>query len=157
MNKFEKISLKQWKEDTGLTEEDLKELTVPTRKTAKSCGYDFHMPYTTTIKGKETKIIFSGIKVQLDSDKRLSIYPRSSVGIKKGLMLTNTVALIDADYYNNKDNEGHILIALTNTRDTSVVLNKGDRFVQGVIDKFYTVDSDNATGVRTSGIGSTGK
>ena len=51
------------------------------------------------------------------SVKVLQIYPRSSYGFKYKMSLSNTVGIIDKDYYNNPKNEGHIIISCTNGLD----------------------------------------
>ena len=83
----------------------------------------------------------------------LNIYPRSSLGFKHQICLANTVGIIDADYYNAL-NEGHIIVALVNRGDKEVTIKKGDRFVQGIIYKFYTAEEEEVTKVRTGGFGS---
>jgi dUTP pyrophosphatase len=71
-------------------------------------------------------------------------------------MLANSTGIIDSDYYDNADNEGHIMIAYCNTKDVPYTIEKGDRIGQGIFMKYLTVDNDKAAGVRTGGIGSTG-
>ena len=130
---------------------------IPTRKTAKSCGYDVHIYTTTpvTIKPKETKMFTTGIKAYMPNDEFLAIYVRSSIGIKKHLMLNNSVCVIDKDFYNNKENEGNIVIALYNYGDEPITLEPMERVAQGVFQKYYIADDDDATQERVGGIGST--
>ena len=131
---------------------------LPARKTTGSCGYDIHIysATPTTIKPHESKVFCTGIKAYMPSDEFLAIYIRSSIGIKKHLMLNNAVAAIDSDFYNNKDNEGHIIIALYNYGDELVTLEPFERVAQGVFQEYGGVDNDNADQTRTGGIGSTG-
>ena len=82
---------------------------------------------------------------------------RSSVGIKDGVVFSNTLAVIDEDFYNNEKNEGDIMLALWNTSNKTVSYNAGDRIAQGLFVKFGITEDDNATSVRTGGIGSSGK
>ena len=83
---------------------------------------------------------------------------RSSKAIKEGLVLANQVGIIDADYYNNEDNEGHIIIGVRNMNDYDVVIKKGDRICQGIILKYGITDMELPnTNVRGGGIGSTGR
>ena len=93
----------------------------------------------------------------MEDDEYLSIFIRSSLAFKKGLMLANSTGIVDSDYYNNADNEGHIMIAYYNTNDQAYTLEKGERFGQGIFMKYLTVNDDAASGIRTGGIGSTGK
>ena len=76
---------------------------------------------------------------------------------KNGIILANNVAIIDSDYYNNRSNEGHIMIALKNTSDKTYDIEKGDKIAQGIFQKFFITDDDNVLEKRKGGIGSTGK
>ena len=71
-------------------------------------------------------------------------------------MLVNSTGIIDSDYYNNEENEGHILIALINMGKEEVQLEKGERVAQGIFSKYLIATDDDATGIRKGGIGSTG-
>ena len=87
------------------------------------------------------------------------VVPRSSLGFKYRAQLDNTVGIIDADYYNNPNNEGHIWVKITNDskRGDTLVVNKGDAIAQGIILEYFKTDDDNADGVRNGGLGSTSK
>ena len=135
-------------------------IRLPERGTKNSAGYDFFLPSIFTIKLNESNtnkplVIPTGIKCKLPNDCFLGIYPRSSFGIKKGIYLANTVGIIDSDYYNNADNEGHIMVAL-NARyiDDNTVINGGEKFVQGLVQPYLTF-GDNVETEREGGIGST--
>ncbi len=123
---------------------------IPTRSTVGSCGYDFYMPYDVELKPFETKSFNSGVKVDIDEGYFLALYPRSSIGIK-GIMITNTVGIIDSDY------EGEILATLTNNTMNHIELKKGERYMQGIFQPYAITDDDNTTGERVGGLGSTGK
>ena len=92
----------------------------------------------------------------MNYDEYLAIHIRSSMAIKRHLMLVNSTGIIDSDYYNNEENEGHILIALINMGKEEVQLEKGERVAQGIFSKYLIATDDDATGIRTGGIGSTG-
>lgn len=155
MNKFEKVSLEQWKAAGG-TEESYDKITLPVRKTKTSCGYDFATPTDITVEPHGKVLIPTGIRVELDDDKFLAIVPRSSVGIKKDAALSNTVAIIDSDYY-GADNEGHIMISLRNMSCSETIqISAGDNFVHGIIAQYFVTVDDASDAVRTGGIGSTG-
>lgn len=157
MTKFEKISQEQWVKDTKL-EGALEKVILPRRGTTRSAGYDFYAPYKAVIQPNETVVIKTGIKCALEDGDVLMLYPRSSMGFKYGLQLVNTVGIIDADYYNNPSNEGHIMIGIKNTGIRTVVIDRGERFAQGVIVGYKITDDDNPmTEVRKGGIGSTDK
>lgn len=157
MRKFEIISDEQWVKDIGLV--GLRdELIKPHRGTKKSAGYDFVSPIGITIKAHEMAKIPTGIKVQMEDDDLLSIYPRSSIGFKTGIRLANTIGIVDADYYNNPDNEGHIWIKFFNPTDDDYEINIGDKIAQGIFTKYLIVDDEEEiTTERQGGFGSTGK
>ena len=136
----------------------LDKIQMPSRSTGLSAGYDFCLPFDCTISAGESLLIPTFFKVQLDADKVLEVYPRSSLGIKRGLMLANTVGIIDADYYGNPDNEGHIMICLQNMSSKTVKLQRGERFCQGIIKQYFLVEGDEygVGAKRTGGIGSSG-
>ena len=90
-----------------------KYVNLPKRKTKQSAGYDIESAIDAVITPGETKLIPTGIKVYMKHYEWLGVYVRSSLAIKYGLILANGVGVIDSDYYNNPDNEGHIMIALT--------------------------------------------
>lgn len=87
----------------------------------------------------------------------LMLVVRSSMGFKYNVRLTNQVGIIESDYYNNPDNEGHMWICLQNHGDKEYIINKGDAYAQGIFVKFLTTDDDNAKTLRTGGLGSTNK
>ena len=158
MNKFYKVSLEQYlKDNENSNAEQWENIKIPKRATAHSAGYDFFSPIDFELNPGETIKIPSGIKVELDDDKFLSVVPRSSLGFKYRLQLDNTVGIIDADYYNNSNNEGHIFIKMTNdtNSDKVVKIKKGEAIAQGIILQYFLTNDDDATAIREGGIGST--
>lgn len=131
-------------------------LTLPTRSTAHSAGYDFVSPMYFTLKPGETIMIPTGIRAYMPNDMVLMAFPRSGLGTKYQLGLCNTVGIIDADYY-NADNEGHIHIKLSNNGDKLVSIEQGQAFCQGIFTTYYTVYNDNVLKTRNGGFGSTDK
>jgi dUTP pyrophosphatase len=163
MNKFEKVSYEEY--DHTMTNNGhpfdnqnyYDNIILPRRGTKSSAGYDIRTPIQVTIDPGDTVLIPTGVKASIDDDKVLIIVPRSSMGIKKKCMMANTVGIIDSDYYNNPSNEGHIMIALTNTsHSTPVKLEANDRICQCIFMAYYTTDDDNSKTTREGGIGSTG-
>ena len=131
---------------------------LPTRATRHSAGYDFRVPVGQgmTIEPHETAKFLSGIKAYMLPDEFLGIHVRSSIGIKKGLVLSNSVAIVDADFYGNPENEGNIMIALTNTSDQPQTIEDNERIAQGIFYKYLKTDCDYTDGERKGGIGSSG-
>lgn len=158
MRKFEVISINQFNKDFKDTDTKYDDIIIPKRSTKFSAGYDFYMPYDLTIKKNEVVLIPTGIKVMLNSDEFLGIYIRSSLGFKYNLRMCNQVGIIDSDYYNNSSNEGHIFVKLKNEGDNDIILKKYDRYVQGIIQKYYIVDNEKEVeDIRVGGIGSSGR
>lgn len=158
MRKFEVISINQFNKDFKDTDTKYEDIIIPKRSTKFSAGYDFYMPYDLTIKKNEVVLIPTGIKVMLNSDEFLGIYIRSSLGFKYNLRMCNQVGIIDSDYYNNSSNEGHIFVKLKNEGDNDIILKKYDRYVQGIIQKYYIVDNEKEIeDIRVGGIGSSGR
>jgi len=128
---------------------------IPVRATAKSAGYDFATIEQVVINPGETKLVKTGIKAFMMEDEVLKIYVRSSLGFKKNLRLANSVGIIDADYYSNIDNDGHIMVALHNFGTETQVLEEKERIAQGIFQKFLVVDNDDSSAGRSGGFGST--
>lgn len=135
----------------------IEEVIMPLRGTKHAAGYDFFLPFDTTIKPGETKLVWSDIKAFMGKDEVLKIYPRSSVAIKKGVIIKNIVGIIDNDYYNNSSNDGNIGICLVNTGDETQIFTKGTAICQAIFQKFLESANCNSDDVRTGGLGSTTK
>ena len=101
------------------------------------------------------RLVSTGVKCQLASDEYLELVPRSSTPLKYWLLVANSPGIIDADYYNNPDNEGEIFIQLINLFPAPIQLRKGDKIAQAIIRKYYVTEDDVASGMRTGGFGST--
>ena len=156
MRKFEKISEKEY--EKVLKEKcNYEDIKLPVRSTAHSAGYDFISPFDFELKPGETIKVPSGIKAQMNEDEFLALLVRSSMGFKYNIRLCNQVGIVDSDYYNNPDNEGHMFIALKNEGEKVFTINKGDKYAQGIFQKYLLTDDDQASGIRTGGIGSTNK
>ena len=155
MTKFYKVSKSQFIASGG-DETVYDEIKLPTRATKGSAGYDFFAPTQLNIHAGETVKIPTGIRCQMDNDRVLAIFPRSGLGFKYKRALDNTAGIIDADYF-GADNEGHIMIKMTNRSDVDLVVEKGKAFAQGIFLAYYLTDDDEADGVRTGGFGSTSK
>jgi|GEM_PF-31409 len=130
-------------------------ITLPKRATHLSAGYDLAACEDTVIKKGEIKLVPTGVKVHLLEDEVLMIYPRSSLAIKQGLMMPNSVGVIDADYYDNPQNEGHIFIPLYHLQQKDITIKKGDRIAQGIFQKYLTSVDDEVNVTRSGGFGST--
>lgn len=105
--------------------------------------------------GTKLTLVPTGVKCKLEDDQVLHLYIRSSCPLNHYLFLGNGTGVIDSDYYNNEDNEGHIFFQIINLSPFNIVVKKGDIIGQGEITRFCKTDDDEANGVRTGGFGST--
>lgn len=124
MRRFEKISFAQFKKDICDNIDLYNEYELPKRATLKSAGYDFKVIEDITIKKGEILKIPTGVKVRLNDDEFLGVYVRSKMGCKYNIRMCNQVGIVDADYYNNVSNEGHIFVFLQNEGNLDVVIKK---------------------------------
>jgi dUTP pyrophosphatase len=135
------------------------EINLPIRKTKYSAGYDIEAAEDCIIpafkKGMAPTLIKTGIKAYMQDDEVLYLYNRSSNPKKKGLILANSVGVIDKDYYGNPDNDGHIMFAFYNIKEEDIVIKKGEAIGQAVFQKYLIADGDVAEGERLGGFGST--
>lgn len=99
-------------------------------------------------------LVPTGIKAYMQTDEFLQLANRSSNPLKRFLLLANGVGVIDADYYNNSDNEGHIMFQFVNFGVTDVTIKKGERIGQGIFLPFLKADQDETMSTRTGGFGS---
>ncbi len=161
MRKFEIISDIQWEKDIEeeyTTQCGRENAAKPRRGTKHSAGYDFISPVEIVIPAHKMAKIPTGVKAAMNEDEILSIYPRSSIGFKTGIRLANTVGIVDSDYYNNSDNEGHIFIKFYNPTDEDYLIHIGDKIAQGIFTKYLIVDDEEEILTeRSGGLGSTGK
>jgi dUTP pyrophosphatase len=164
-----------------------KGINLPKRQSKNAAGYDFEAAETVKIypfiyliakkvifdlfKGTfwnsvkeydveeyiKPTLVPTGVKAYMQEDEALFLYNRSSNPLKRGLVLANSVGVVDSDYYNNPDNEGHIMFAFYNFGLFPVTIKKGERIGQGIFKKFLKADNDQAGGERQGGFGSTGK
>ena len=107
-----------------------------------------------TTKAKPT-LVPTGVKAKLDPETFLQLSVRSSCPLKYWLVLANGVGIIDADYYNNPDNEGHIYFQIINLSPFNIQLRKGDKIGQGIILHYDRTQDDKVATLRTGGFGST--
>ncbi|OFG59186.1 dUTPase [Listeria monocytogenes] len=133
-------------------------ISLPIRGDKGSAGYDFFSNETVTIVPGEKHIFWTDIKSYMQEDEVLNIYVRSSIGIKKGLLLCNGTGIIDSSYYSNPGNDGNIGIAIKNFSNEPVAIEAGERVAQGVFQKYLVADTDIvANESRVGGVGSTGR
>ena len=122
----------------------------------KNMPYDLSMT-ADIIKQYKRKITLvpTGVKARMPEDYYLQLSVRSSLSLKHWLVLGNGVGIIDADYYNNPDNEGHIYFQLINLLPFDIILKKGDCIGEGIFIPYGIVNDDKTEATRTGGFGST--
>ena len=136
-------------------------INLPIRKTKYSAGYDIEAAEDCIIPafkpGQAPTLVKTGLKAYMAEDEYLMLCNRSSNPKKKGLVMANSVGIIDADYYGNPDNDGHFMFSFFNIKEEDVQIKKGEAIGQAIFQKFGVVDDDNAEGERVGGFGSTSK
>lgn len=160
VGKFEKISLDQWHKDYGNDSEGnsdkiLEEIIkIPTRATQKSAGYDIVTPIDIDLKPGEMVKFPTGLRCKIENGWFLGIFPKSGLGFKYSLRLSNSTGIIDEDYYNS-NNEGHIWAKMQNDGEKEFHIEKGKAVCQGIFLPYGLTYDDDANGIRNGGLGST--
>lgn len=131
------------------------DVNLPVRKTMESAGYDIEAAKDMMIEPGQMVLVPTGVKAYMLFGEYLQLALRSSLSVKRGLMLMNGIGVVDADYADNEDNEGHIMLAIYNTTKEPRFIDKGERIAQGIFQRYLTVLDDRVKEVRTGGFGST--
>ena len=136
-----------------------KDIHIPVRKTKFSAAYDIEAAEDVVLpsfqKGMKPTLIPTGLKAYMKNDEVLLIVPRSSGPKKQGITFPHNVGVIDSDYYNNPDNEGHIFIQCINLKEEDVYIKKGEAVGQAIFQKYLIADEDTSDKMRMGGFGST--
>ena len=151
--KFEKVSAAQFAADCDAAGFAVEYASVgmPHRATKGSAGYDICIPFDVVLAPHTSVKVPTGVRItDMPRSVFMAVYVRSSVGIKRNVVLCNNVGIIDSDF--NKD----IWLALRNEGDEDVEFLAGERVAQGIIQPYLVCDDDDAVGNRDGGIGSTG-
>lgn len=130
---------------------------IPTYGSEYAAGADLYacIHETVTIEPGETKLIPTGVAMELPVGYAGLIYARSGLASKKGLAPANKVGVVDSDY------RGEVIVALHNHSLVSASIDPQERIAQLVITpyiaaSFNTVDSLDETVRGAGGFGSTG-
>jgi len=136
-------------------------INIPIRKTKYSAAYDLEAAEDIVLpsfkSGMKPTLIKTGLKAYMQPDEVLMIFPRSSGPKKQGILFPHSTGIIDQDYYENPENDGHIFVQCINIKDEDVQIKKGDAIAQAIFQKYLITDGDNAEGQRVGGFGSTNK
>ena len=135
-----------------------KDIHLPVRKTKHAAGYDIEAAEDVVIPpfqlGGKPTLIPTGLKAYCQDDEWYMLVNRSS-GPKKGLVMSNSIGVIDADYYENETNDGHFYFQYYNILEHDIEIKKGYVFGQAIFQKYLLVDNDQADGIRIGGFGTT--
>ena len=164
---FEKVSFEQFKKDwleefpdysKKLIEVVYENIKLPKRSSSGSAGNDFFSPVTFVLEPNETIKIPTGIRCYIEEGWVLKCYPRSGQGFKYRLQLNNTVGIIDQDFYYS-DNEGHIMVKLTNdtNENKTIEVEIGVGMMQGIFVEYGITMDDVVSEIRNGGLGSSDK
>lgn len=148
MRDFEKISFDQFCKDIKDDKKLYDNYKLPIRDSIASAGYDLFLIEDLELKPNEIAKLPTGLKAYFENDEVLIIVVRSSTGFKYNIRLVNQVGVIDADYYNNKDNEGHIFVKVQNEGKETVKIKAGEAIVQGMFLRYLTTKSDKNLGLK---------
>jgi len=140
---FEKVSRERFLKN--FSRELYEKLELPKRETQGAAGYDFYLLEDLSLAPGEVKKVATGVKAKMPLDEVLFLIVRSSVGFKYNVRLVNQVGVIDADYYDNPDNEGEIFYKVQNEGEEVREFKAGESLVQGIFLKYLTVDEDFET------------
>jgi dUTP pyrophosphatase len=156
---FEKIKKEQFEKDfKDYSQSNYDDIMLPRRGTKRSAGYDFYSPVSFILKPNEILKIPTGLKAYMQDNEYLALIIRSSVGFKYNVRPCNQIGIIDADYYSNINNDGHMWVAIQNEGKEDYIVKKGDRVVQGIFCNYLLTDNDEVENdERIGGIGSTNK
>ena len=156
--KFGHVSDQQYRQDMGTRRDymPVDQIPMPKRSTRGSAGYDFVSPVETLIPAGGKAVIPTGIRCEMESGWVLMLFPRSGLGFRHQIRLSNTVGVIDSDYA-FAENEGHIQVSLRNPTNTDLIISRGERFCQGIFLPYGLAEEEDSFTERTGGLGSTGK
>ena len=114
-------------------------INLPERKTKYSAGYDVEAAEDCVIPafklGQAPTLVKTGLKAYMPEDEYLMLCNRSSNPKKKGLVMANSIGIIDSDYYENPDNDGHFMFAFFNIKAADIEIKKGDVIGQAIFQK----------------------
>ena len=138
------------------------DIVIPSNTNITNLPYPYETPASFNEMAKFTKmhkckptLVPTGVKAYMPAGIFLQISVRSSCPLKSWLILANGVGIIDADYYNNPDNEGHIFFQIINLSPADIILHKGDKIGQGIFLPYLQTKDDKVADMRIGGFGST--
>ncbi|HEV8319068.1 MAG TPA: dUTP diphosphatase [Vicinamibacterales bacterium] len=134
------------------------DLTVPLPAygTPEAAGFDLASAHDLTVAPRAIALIRTGLLIGVPPGHFLAIFARSSVPLKRGLMVANGVGVVDPDYSGPED---EVMIQVLNVTDRDVTVRRGDRIAQGIILPAPRVTWEEVEEIRSvtrGGFGATG-
>lgn len=131
---------------------------LPKYGTEQSAGFDIHCIEDVFVFEGETKLIRTGLKMEIPNGYELQLRPRSGLSYKTDLIIKNSPATIDSDY------RGEIKIIVKNSGEKTLTFESGERICQGVFNKIpqasWVISSEDDLDITirgNGGFGHTGK
>ena len=128
---------------------------IPAYQSSGAAGFDLCAIEDVLIPAHQSKLIKTGLSMELESGYELQIRPRSGLALKHQITVLNSPGTIDWDY------RGEIMIILINHSNNDFEVKKHDRIAQGVVAKveiaeFQITKTLNDTERGNKGFGSSG-
>jgi dUTP pyrophosphatase len=121
----------------------------------EDAGMDLHSVESVTLGPGETKLVPTGLAIELPSGYEAQIRPRSGLALKHSITLPNSPATIDPGY------RGEIRVILLNLGREAFQISPGERIAQMVIARYEAIEWEEGelgSSVRgEGGFGSSGK
>src|SRR5262249_48006754 len=129
---------------------------LPAYGTPEAAGFDLAPARDLTVAPRSIALVRTGLVIGVPPGYFLAIFARSSVPLKRGLILPNGVGVVDPDYCGPED---EVMIQVLNVTDLHVTVSRGDRIAQGIVLPAPRVDWEEVDEIREvtrGGFGATG-
>jgi dUTP pyrophosphatase len=131
-------------------------VTLPAYGTDESAGFDLAAAHDLVVPPRQIVLVRTGLVIEVPTGHFLAIFARSSTPLKRGLIVSNGVGVIDPDYSGPDD---EVMIQVLNITDAPVQVRRGDRIAQGIVLQSPRVSWEEVSGIREvtrGGFGATG-
>ena len=131
-------------------------MSLPSYGTSEAAGFDLAAAHDLVVAPRQIALVRTGLVIEVPSGYFLAIFARSSTPLKRGLIVSNGVGVIDPDYSGPND---EVMIQVMNVTDSDVSIHRGDRLAQGIILPAPRVAWEEVREIREvtrGGFGSTG-
>jgi dUTP pyrophosphatase len=131
-------------------------VALPAYGTDESAGFDLAAAHDVVVASRQIVLVRTGLVIEVPTGHFLAIFARSSTPIKRGLVVSNGVGVIDPDYSGPDD---EVMIQVLNVTEAPVHIRRGDRLAQGIVLPAPRVTWQEVTEIREvtrGGFGATG-